>query len=87
MSTRETQLSLLACHTDEHLLGTVCLYPLPDKIERVWKQLREEYRGRTGSKGNLPYAGLLTVLRAIGYTCATLYPQSKTNPPKYLATT
>ncbi|WNM32739.1 RNaseH domain-containing protein [Streptomyces sp. Li-HN-5-11] len=87
MSTRETQLSLLACHTDENLLGTVHLQPLPDKIERAWKQLREEYRGKTGSKGNLPYAGLLTVLRAIGYTSATLYPTSKTNPPKYLATT
>ncbi|MGA5565265.1 RNaseH domain-containing protein [Streptomyces platensis] len=87
MSSSETDLSLLACHTDEELLGTVCLYPLPDKIEPTWKKLREEYRGVTGSKANLPYAGLLTVLRAIGYTSATLYPTSKTAPPKFLATT
>ncbi|MFE3205913.1 RNaseH domain-containing protein [Embleya sp. NPDC059237] len=87
MSTRETHLSLLACHTDEELLGTVHLYPLPDKIEAVWRSLREEYRGVTGSTANLPYAGLLTVLRAIGYTSATLYPQSKTQPPRFLATT
>ncbi|MGW2922843.1 RNaseH domain-containing protein [Streptomyces angustmyceticus] len=86
MSTRETDLSLLACHTDEQLLGTVFLYPLPDKIETAWKKLREEYRGVTGSKGNLPYAGLLTVLRAIGYTGATLHPTSKSDPPKFLAT-
>ncbi|OPC76703.1 hypothetical protein B4N89_45285 [Embleya scabrispora] len=87
MSTRETHLSLLACHTDEQLLGTVHLYPLPDKIEAVWRALREEYRGVTGSRANLPYAGLLTVLRAIGYTNATLHPQSKTQPPRFLATT
>ncbi|MFJ5879878.1 RNaseH domain-containing protein [Kitasatospora cineracea] len=81
-----TRMSLLAVHTDENLLGTTHLYPLPDKIGKAWPALRQMYRGITGSQGNLPYAGLLTVLRAIGYTCATLYPQSKEHPPKYLAT-
>ncbi|MGK4586043.1 RNaseH domain-containing protein [Kitasatospora sp. HPMI-4] len=85
MST-QTRLSLLACHTDENLLGTTFLHPLPDKIDRAWPALREEYRGITGSTANLPYAGLLTVLRATGYTCAALYPTSKTDPPKFLAT-
>ncbi|MER7750878.1 RNaseH domain-containing protein [Kitasatospora sp. NPDC097643] len=85
MST-QTRLSLLAPHTDENLLGTTYLYPLPDKIDKAWPALRQMYRGITGSKGNLPYAGLLTVLRATGYTCAALYPQSKEHPPKYLAT-
>ncbi|WP_413812746.1 RNaseH domain-containing protein [Streptomyces sp. OE57] len=85
MST-QTRLSLLACHTDEKLLGTTFLYPLPDKIGDVWPALRREYHGVTGSKANLPYSGLLTVLRATGYTCASLYPTSKTDPPKFLAT-
>ncbi|MFI0772975.1 pPIWI_RE module domain-containing protein, partial [Streptomyces sp. NPDC021218] len=85
MST-QTRLSLLACHTNEDLLGTTFLYPLPDKIGHVWPALRQEYRGVTGSKANLPYSGLLTVLRATGYTCASLYPTSKTDPPKFLAT-
>ncbi|MGW5446797.1 hypothetical protein [Streptomyces asiaticus] len=85
MST-QTRLSLLACHTNEDLLGTTFLYPLPDKIGHVWQALRQEYRGVTGSKANLPYSGLLTVLRATGYTCASLYPTSKTDPPKFLAT-
>ncbi|MBT2539646.1 DUF3893 domain-containing protein [Streptomyces sp. ISL-44] len=85
MST-QTRLSLLACHTDENLLGTTFLYPLPDKIDHAWPILRQEYRGITGSTANLPYAGLLTVLRATGYTCAALHPTSKTDPPKFLAT-
>ncbi|MFJ3519844.1 RNaseH domain-containing protein [Streptomyces sp. NPDC090131] len=85
MST-QTRLSLQACHTDEKLLGTTFLYPLPDKIGRAWPTLRQEYRGITGSTANLPYTGLLTVLRATGYTCADLYPASKTDPPKFLAT-
>lgn len=85
MSTR-TRLSLLACHTDQNLLGTTFLHPLPDKIGRAWGALRKEYRGITGSTANLPYAGLLTVLRATGYTCAALYPTSKTDPPQFLAT-
>ncbi|MEI7030801.1 RNaseH domain-containing protein [Streptomyces pratensis] len=88
MTTEQTQLSLLACHTDEELLGSVLLYRLPEvKIDSAWKKLREEYRGITGSTANLPYSGLLTVLRAIGYTSATLYPTSKAHPPKFLATT
>ncbi|MEU4949864.1 RNaseH domain-containing protein [Streptomyces lavendulae] len=87
MSTDQTQLSLLACHTDEELLGSVLLYRLPEaKIGTAWRKLREEYRGITGSKANLPYGGLLTVLRAIGYTSAVLDPTSKANPPKFLAT-
>ncbi|MGW2863286.1 RNaseH domain-containing protein [Streptomyces sp. NPDC001205] len=88
MTTDQTQLSLLACHTDAQLLGSVWLYRLPEmKTDKAWKQLREEYRGITGSKANLPYSGLLTVLRATGYTSATLFPSSKTHPPKFLATT
>ncbi len=85
MSSTQNRLSLLACHTDEDLLGTTYLYPLPDKIDRAWPALRQEYRGVTGSKANLPYSGLLTVLRAIGYTCAELFPTSKTAPPQFLA--
>ncbi|MBD3006482.1 hypothetical protein [Streptomyces sp. 5-10] len=88
MTTDQTQLSLPACHTDEELLGSVLLCRLPEvKIDTAWKKLREDYRGITGSKASLPYSGLLTVLRAIGYTSATLYPTSKTHPPKFLATT
>lgn len=82
----QNRLSLLACHTDTSLLGTTYLYPLPDKIDEVWPELRKEYRLVTGSKANLPYAGLLTVLRATGNTCADLFPTSKTEPPKFLAT-
>lgn len=86
MSSTQNRLSLLACHTNASLLGSTYLYPLPDKIDRAWPALRQHYRAVTGSKANLPYSGLLTVLRATGYACAELFPTSKTAPPKFLAT-
>ncbi|WP_344517842.1 pPIWI_RE module domain-containing protein, partial [Streptomyces pulveraceus] len=78
-------MSLLAAPLTAALMGTVWLYRFPDKTEHEWKKLRDIYRGKTGSKANLPYAGLLTVLRASGATSATLNPTSKSKPPQFLA--
>jgi hypothetical protein len=85
MTSTDTRMSLLACPLTRDLLGTVWLYRFPEKIEYEWHKLRAMYRGITGSKANLPYAGLLMVLRASGATSASLSPTSKKNPPRFLA--
>ena len=85
MSTPNTRLSLLACPLTEDLAGEVWLYHFPDKIKNAWIDLRDRYRYATGSKGNLPYEGLLMVLRASAHTSASLYPSSKDHPPRFLA--
>ncbi|MFB7852657.1 RNaseH domain-containing protein [Streptomyces sp. NPDC056053] len=78
-------MSLLACPLSPDLAGTVWLYRLPDKIESEWQRLRGQYRALTHTDGNLPYTGLLTVLRASGNTSASLWPSSKAHPPRILA--
>ncbi|MFD6150208.1 RNaseH domain-containing protein [Streptomyces sp. NPDC060243] len=78
-------MSMLAAPLTRELMGAVWLYRFPDKIEHEWKKLRDIYRGKTGSNANLPYTGLLTVLRASGATSATLNPTSKSRPPQFLA--
>ncbi|MEV8395282.1 MULTISPECIES: RNaseH domain-containing protein [unclassified Streptomyces] len=85
MPSNDTRMSMLAAPLTSALMGTVWLYRFPDKIEHEWKKLRSVYLGKTGSKANLPYAGLLTVLRASGATSATLNPTSKSKPPQFLA--
>ncbi|MFJ6825485.1 hypothetical protein ACIQRJ_34305 [Streptomyces niveus] len=85
MPSNDTRMSMLAAPLTSALMGTVWLYRFPDKIEHEWKKLRAVYRGKTGSEANLPYAGLLTVLRASGATSATLNPTSKSKPPQFLA--
>ncbi|MBT2469844.1 DUF3962 domain-containing protein [Streptomyces sp. ISL-66] len=85
MSTPESRLALLTCPLDQNSVGTAWLYRLPEKVDGAWFALRDRYYGTTGSKVNLPYAGLLTVLRASGHTSASLHPPSKENPPRYLA--
>ncbi|MEW2084949.1 RNaseH domain-containing protein [Streptomyces sp. NPDC005283] len=85
MPSNDTRLSMLAAPLTSALMGTVWLYRFPDKIEHEWKRLRAVYRGKTGSEANLPYAGLLMVLRASGATSATLNPTSKSKPPQFLA--
>ncbi|MFF4316981.1 RNaseH domain-containing protein [Streptomyces sp. NPDC001507] len=85
MPSNDTRMSLLAAPLTSSLMGTVWLYRLPEKIEPAWKKLRAIYHGKTGSKANLPYAGLLMVLRASGATSASLYPTSKSKPPQFLA--
>ncbi|MFE2971702.1 RNaseH domain-containing protein [Streptomyces sp. NPDC059340] len=85
MPSNDTRMSMLAAPLTSMLMGTVWLYRLPEKIEHEWKKLRVIYRGKTGSKANLPYAGLLMVLRASGATSASLYPTSKSKPPQFLA--
>ncbi|CAM2807891.1 RNaseH domain-containing protein [Streptomyces albus] len=85
MPQNTTRMSLLASPLTSDLMGTAWLYRFPDKIEHEWNKLRAIYRGKTGSKANLPYAALLTVLRASGSTSASLSPTSKKNPPQFLA--
>lgn len=85
MAPADVLMSLLACPLSRELTGTVWLYRLPDKIEHEWQRLRGHYRAETGSDGNLPYTGLLTVLRASGSTSASLWPSSKKHPPRILA--
>ncbi|MFI1502569.1 RNaseH domain-containing protein [Streptomyces platensis] len=85
MSTYESRLALAGLCLDRTLLGGAWLYPLPDKVEKAWLDLREEYYGATSSKANLPYEGLLMVLRASGHTSASLYPTTKKDPPRFLA--
>lgn len=85
MPSNDTRMSMLAAPLTRELMGTVWLYRFPDKIEHEWNRLRAIYRGKTGSKANLPYAGLLMVLRASGATSASLYPTSKSRPPQFLA--
>ncbi|MGW1871402.1 pPIWI_RE module domain-containing protein, partial [Streptomyces mauvecolor] len=86
MSSPENRMSVLACPIDRELMGTVWLYPLPaEKIDEAWFRLRKAYWAVTGSDANLPYAGLLMVLRASGHTSASLFPTSKKKPPRFLA--
>ncbi|AJC62086.1 RNaseH domain-containing protein [Streptomyces sp. 769] len=85
MPSQDIRMSMLAAPLTHSLMGTAWLYRLPEKIEHEWNKLRAIYRGKTGSKANLPYAGLLTVLRASGTTSACLSPTSKKKPPEFLA--
>ncbi|WP_055557107.1 RNaseH domain-containing protein [Streptomyces sp. NBRC 110028] len=85
MPSNDTRMSMLAAPLTSTLMGTAWLYRLPEKIEHEWNKLRAIYRGKTGSRANLPYAGLLMVLRASGATSASLSPTSKKNPPEFLA--
>ncbi|GHJ39453.1 RNaseH domain-containing protein [Streptomyces sp. TS71-3] len=85
MPSQDTRMSMLAAPLTRELTGTVWLYRFPDKIEHEWNRLHAVYRGKTGSKANLPYTGLLMVLRASGTTSASLYPTSKSRPPQFLA--
>lgn len=87
MPSNDTRMSMLAAPLTRDLMGAVWLYRFPDKIEHEWKKLRAIYRGKTGSKANLPYGGLLMVLRASGATSASLSPTSKSRPPEFLALT
>lgn len=81
----DVMMSLLACPLSPDLAGTVWLYHLPDKVESEWQRLRGQYRAQANTDGNLPYNGLLTVLRASGSTSASLWPSSKAHPPRILA--
>ncbi|MFG2925695.1 RNaseH domain-containing protein [Streptomyces sp. NPDC048305] len=81
----DVMMSLLACPLSPDIAGSVWLYRLPDKIEPEWQRLRGQYRAVAHTDGNLPYSGLLTVLRASGNTSATLWPSSKAHPPRILA--
>lgn len=82
MTTGYPTLNLLGYPLGADLLGRVWIYELGDKVAQAWDELHEDVYGETGSRGNLPYAGLATALRAVGRTSLNFDPTSKRNPPK-----
>ncbi|MGG2463811.1 RNaseH domain-containing protein [Streptomyces sp. RGM 3693] len=78
-------LDLLAHRADQELLGDGYLYDLTPAAA-AWTAATTEYRGITGSDGNLPYTALLTVLRVLGKTSAEMDRPSHDKPPTGLIT-
>ncbi|WP_081620733.1 RNaseH domain-containing protein [Nocardiopsis potens] len=77
-------LSLLALPLDDALLGSAHVYEFGYDTDEAWQNLRDRYRDRSGSRANLPYAGLATALRAAGRTSVNFHPVSKQAPPRRL---
>ena len=59
MTTGLDKLHLLAYPITPELHGVVHLYRFPDRAAEAWHGLLDQYQQLTGSRGNLPYAGLL----------------------------
>ncbi|WP_331759977.1 RNaseH domain-containing protein (plasmid) [Streptomyces sp. NBC_01525] len=78
-------LDLLAHPADQDLLGNGYLYDLTPAAA-AWAAVTSEYRGVTGSDGNLPYTALLTVLRVLGKTSAEMDRPAHETPPTGLVT-
>lgn len=84
MTTGHDKLHLLAYPITPELHGAVHLYRFPDQAAEAWHGLLDRYQQLTGSRGNLPYAGLCTALRAIGRTSVNVYPTTQNDPPKFM---
>ncbi|MFI7337240.1 RNaseH domain-containing protein [Streptomyces sp. NPDC050085] len=78
-------LDVLAYPAGQDLLGGGYLYDLTSAAQ-TWMAATREYRGLTGSDGNLPYTALLTVLRVLGKTNAEMDRPSHDTPPTGLIT-
>lgn len=77
-------LHLLAYPLTTSLHGTAYIHRFPPAARSAWDELRDRYVEVTGSRGNLPYTGLATALRAVSRTSVNLSPTSRTNPPQQL---
>jgi len=84
MTTGDDRLHLLAYPLTNELQGVVHVYRFPERARDVWGDLLDRYRDITSSRGNLPYAGLATALRAIGRTSVNLFPTSRNDPPRQM---
>ncbi|HEX5117825.1 MAG TPA: RNaseH domain-containing protein [Pseudonocardiaceae bacterium] len=84
MTTGDDTLHLLAYPLTTELHGRVHIHHFPERARDVWRDLLDRYRDITGSRANLPYAGLATALRAIGRTSVNLFPTSRNDPPRQM---
>ncbi|MEV5413172.1 RNaseH domain-containing protein [Thermopolyspora sp. NPDC052614] len=84
MTTGDDELHLLAYPLTRELHGVVYLHRFPERARDVWSDLLDRYRDITGSRGNLPYSGLATALRAIGHSSVNLFPTSRNDPPRQM---
>ncbi|MEU6025328.1 RNaseH domain-containing protein [Micromonospora sp. NPDC047134] len=84
MTTGDDKLHLLAYPITPELHGVAHLYRFPDHVADVWNELLDRYQEATGSRGNLPYAGLCTALRAIGRTSVNVHPTTRSDPPRFM---
>lgn len=86
MSVTMETLSLLAFVLTDGSLGKVHYYELPERARDAWDDLHGRFVDVTGSTGSLPFAGLATVLRAIGRTSVNFDPPRMDAPPLALIT-
>ncbi|MEU3644702.1 RNaseH domain-containing protein [Lentzea sp. NPDC034063] len=82
--TADKVLALLAYPLTGQLHGTAYVHRLPAEVDEVWARVRARYRERVHANVNLPYAGLVTGLRAYSGAFVNLFPTSKKDAPRQL---